>query len=1001
MILHRIFPAFVLVLTLQATVCCSAQETQSRSAAIVSKQTLVMTQPPQRVPSGTVSDGPTMGNGDVGVVMGGPPEDQRFYIAKNDFWSQTVQDPMTVGGIELKMPALNGATYREEENIFDGEVQGTFTKGDNTLKTTSWVSATENLLVTELKADHANVDVHAVLFPAGTAIVNNDKPIEIGREQHGDGRWYFSGLIDEVHLYDRALNQSEVAKLKNFDDSMQGLVRRWDFDAEEGTTPLDTKATLLTGPTCKGTPPVARPNERPIDDLGCLPDGWHYDYQPYGLGIRGRAAKFMHDWRYVGAGQVPPMQQVTVSAWIYIFSAGDSNFILSKGDWNDAYSLSLDQGKLRFNVGDRFVRSFDSLPTHQWVHVAGTFDGTALRAYIDGSEVLPRARCIAGGTSSDTVWITRNADGPADEQYAFPNPLPPPRTSLTPGREVTFAARVVGAAGMVHDGAIDFTIPAGQSVYLVTPILSDLDERNHQAAALARTQALTVPAVLKVHDAHRGWWHNFWAQSFIDIDDPVLEKYYYSSEYLTASASRDGKVAPGLYGPWITTDHPSWNGNYTMDYNYEAPLLAMYSSNHIAITGSYEQPLIDLIGRGQLYARTMLNDRGVLYPGNMGPWGMERPFEFEPFMGMKSNAAFAALPILMRFYSTYDNDYAAKVYPYLKEVSNFWVDDLDRSHGSYSITNDCANEVGPWLRHTGWATCAYGSENPMSTLGFVRATIQGAIDISKELNVDASQRGEWQNVLDHLSTYPTTERSGHTVFLDAQDTNPNNFGWTNASWAIWPAGQIGIGKDPQLLAIAKNSFEQPARRPSNTNTETAPLINNPNAPRPPANAAAASAPMMRMGPLTPPAMARVGYDPAKLLDALRANCTRSCFANGYMFFGGGGVEGTEPIPATINEMMLQSFSGVLHVFPDWPRDQRALFGSLRAYGAFLVSGSISKGEIGPVTIVSEKGRDCALANPWQARKVTLSRNGHKAETLGGAELTFHTAPGEQIAIQPE
>ena len=120
-----------------------------------------------------------------------------------------------------------------------------------------------------------------------------------------------------------------------------------------------------------------------------------------------------------------------------------------------------------------------------------------------------------------------------------------------------------------------------------------------------------------------------------------------------------------------------------------------------------------------------------------------------------------------------------------------------------------------------------------------------------------------------------------------------------------------------------------------------------------------------------------------------------------MFFGGGGVEGTEPIPATINEMMLQSFSGVLHVFPDWPRDQGASFGSLRAYGAFLVSGSISKGEIGPVTIVSEKGRDCTLANPWQTRKVTLNRNGHKAETLGGAELTFHTAPGEHIAIQPE
>jgi hypothetical protein len=182
-------------------------------------------------------------------------------------------------------------------------------------------------------------------------------------------------------LYNRALDRDEISRLMHFEDPMQGLLRRWDFDDQEGTTPWDTKTTLYTGPRCQGPPPVYRPNERPIDNLGCLPDGWHYDYQPYALGIRGRAAKFMHDWRYVDAGQVPPVQQVTVAAWIYIYYAGDNNFILSKGDWNDAYSLSLDQGRLRFSVGERFVRSTDALPTHKWIHVAGTFDGTMLRAY--------------------------------------------------------------------------------------------------------------------------------------------------------------------------------------------------------------------------------------------------------------------------------------------------------------------------------------------------------------------------------------------------------------------------------------------------------------------------------------------------------------------------------------------------------------------------------------------------------------------------------------------
>jgi hypothetical protein len=158
---------------------------------------------------------------------------------------------------------------------------------------------------------------------------------------------------------------------------------------------------------------------------------------------------------------------------------------------------------------------------------------------------------------------------------------------------------------------------------------------------------------------------------------------------------------------------------------------------------------------------------------------------------------------------------------------------------------------------------------------------------------------------------------------------------------------------------------------------------------------------MQMGPLTPPAMARVGFDPAKLLAALHSNCVSACYPNGYLFFGGGGVEGPEVIPATINEMLMQSFSGVLYLFPDWPRDKSASFGDLRAYGAFLVSSDFKNGRVGQLTILSEKGRDCVLKNPWQGKELRLSRNGRKAERLAGDQVTFHTVAGESISIQPE
>jgi len=228
----------------------AAQQSDSASATIVARQTLVMTKPPAHIPSGTVVDGPILGNGDVGVAIGGPPEQQQFYLGKNDFWSQQAS-PMTVGGIQLNIPGLSDAIYREEEDLFHAEVRGAFKNANTTVHTTSWVAATENLFVTKLEVDGSSgVEVNASLFPAGTAISSNDKPVNIGREQHGQGRWYFSGLIDEVHLYDHALDQGEVAQLANLEEPAKGLIRRWGFDAQEGTTPQDTVTKLVAGPAC-------------------------------------------------------------------------------------------------------------------------------------------------------------------------------------------------------------------------------------------------------------------------------------------------------------------------------------------------------------------------------------------------------------------------------------------------------------------------------------------------------------------------------------------------------------------------------------------------------------------------------------------------------------------------------------------------------------------------------------------------------------------------------
>jgi len=153
--------------------------------------------------------------------------------------------------------------------------------------------------------------------------------------------------------------------------------------------------------------------------------------------------------------------------------------------------------------------------------------------------------------------------------------------------------------------------------------------------------------------------------------------------------------------------------------------------------------------------------------------------------------------------------------------------------------------------------------------------------------------------------------------------------------------------------------------------------------------------------MAPPALARLGYEPHAVLDGMRKHVETAGYPNGYIFFAGGGVETASPIVGAINEMLLQSYQGVLRVFPNWPKDRDARFGQLRAYGAFLVTSEMAGGEIKSFLIESEKGKSCTIQNPWSGRRLAVYRNGSSAERLNGEIVTFRTGIGERISINPE
>ena len=582
---------------------------------------------------------------------------------------------------------------------------------------------------------------------------------------------------------------------------------------------------------------------------------------------------------------------------------------------------------------------------HNQLFTSFSYSGSAPKAVL--VTLAPgHGNTFASAVSSDgdTLYLDVRADA-ADQVKGYTT------------RQVRVAARVIGATGTIDNNQLVFSLQPDHAVTLVSCVMSNVDDADYGAQAISAVLSLAPDDVDAHSAAHAAFWDAFWHKSFVEIPDKELEKAYYGSLYLLASTSRSGEAAPGMWGNWVMKN-PGWFGDYALDFNYEAPFYSAFAANHVELADAYDKPIIDWLPLAQSLA-TERGFTGAFYRVHIGPPpnGSADANEWN----MKSIGAFAATDMLQHYYTTRDPAYAQAIYETIRSVALFWRDYLVSDGTRYVIENDAQQEGDP-----------YPQTNGVMSLGLVRCLLRGAIDISSELGVDDALRADWQDRLDNLSSFPTFTRNGNEVFRyteigrDWYDTN------TVGSQHIYPGLQVGLGSEPALLKVAQSTIAELGRWDD------------------------------AIGSITfYPAAAIVGHDPTDILSHLGAWIANNTYPNLHVHTGGAGIANLNTVPATINEMLLQSFQGKLRVFANWPADADARFGDLRAFGAFLVSSEVRAGLVQYVRVVSERGLPLTLVNPWPSTTaLRLLRDGKPAEALAGPELSITTSPGEVLSIAP-
>ena len=287
-------------------------------------------------------------NGNRRVLQKGNGDNQYRLLAEN---GDLVWDISNVGRLETALPAANewfhlAATY-------DGSRMRIFVNG---------------LIV-------------AAQDETGAIPVTGD-PIYLGTKTPGSVAGdHFNGSLDDLRLYNRALDSGEIADLAGL-GLEDGMIGWWKLDDATGTSAADSSGTGIDGTL---TAPL------PVWETG---------------GRLGGSLRFNSSLgQSVTIGNqaaLNPTAAISISSWIHALDWNGNYRVAQKGNNDNQYRLLAEGGKLVWDIATIGRIEADLPPPNEWAHVAGTYDGTEMKLYRNGAEVAALA-------ATGAIPVTANA----------------------------------------------------------------------------------------------------------------------------------------------------------------------------------------------------------------------------------------------------------------------------------------------------------------------------------------------------------------------------------------------------------------------------------------------------------------------------------------------------------------------------------------------------------------------------------------------------------------
>lgn len=478
---------------------------------------------------------------------------------------------------------------------------------------------------------------------------------------------------------------------------------------------------------------------------------------------------------------------------------------------------------------------------------------------------------------------------------------------------------------------------------------------------------------------HCRWWRSYWEQASISVPNEIIERQWYLETYKFGAAARANTPPITLQGPWTADNRkiPPWKGDYHHDLNTELSYWPAYSGNRLDGAQGFVTWLWETQATAKAWTKRFFGLPGLNVPMT-ADLNQEQIGGWHQYTHSATTAAWLAHHFYLHWRYTMDRDFLRdRAYPWLRDASVFLEAVTEKGpDGKRMLPLSSSPEINDDQLEAWFSTITNYD------LALIRWLLETTAELADEL--DRHQEAvRWRAVLaemPELALDPVSRK-----LLVARDYPlPASHRHFSHLMAIHPLGLIRWENGPRDQAVIKASLTELHEKGTSqwTGYSFSWLANL-------------------------AARARDGEAAERALEIFStAFCLRNSFhcngdqsGKGYSNFRYRPftLEGNFAAAASVQEMLLQSYSGTIRVFPAVPDSWRdASFRKLRAEGAFVVSATRQAGRVKRIEIRAEAGGTCRLDNPFGDASYQAEGLEAKVIDTDGTDLVLPLSPGQSV-----